>query len=166
MVKLYILLGGNLGDKQKIFADALFLLNEKVGKITAKSSIYETEPWGFESSDFFWNQALEISTSLSPEEVLLRTKQIESDLGRVRQSQQYNSRTMDIDILFYGDQIINHENLTIPHSRILERKFVLVPLHEIAPDLVHPVFQKSIGHLLEECTDTLRISPIPIPSPK
>jgi 2-amino-4-hydroxy-6-hydroxymethyldihydropteridine diphosphokinase len=157
MIKLYILLGGNLGDKNRIFSDARARLNEKVGKITALSAVYETEPWGFESDDLFWNQVVEISTSLSPEEVLRQTQQTELKLGRIRKANQYDSRIIDIDILFYGDQVVEEENLSIPHPRIQERKFVLVPLSEMVPDLIHPVFQKSIRQLLAECADPLKV---------
>jgi len=166
MIKLYILLGGNLGDKQQVFSEARERLNQQVGTITNQSAIYETEPWGFESDDIFWNQILEISTAFSPEIVLQQTQQIERELGRIRKATQYDSRIIDIDILFYGDQIIKLENLTVPHPRVQERKFALVPLSEIAQELIHPVFQKSIRQLLNECTDSLKVSPIPNPSPK
>jgi len=160
MEKLYLLLGGNLGDKEMIFYEVKRLLSEKVGKITAQSEIYETEPWGFESKDMFWNQALEISTVLSPMEVLRETQQTETLLGRIRKSNSYDSRMIDIDILFYNEQIIDGENIKIPHPRILERKFVLVPMAEIAPGLIHPVFQKTINQLLEECADKLWVEKI------
>ena len=157
MIKLYLLLGGNLGDKSQVFKETTKLINEKVGKITRQSHIYETEPWGFESSDLFWNQVLELAVLISPQEVLNSTQQIEHQLGRTRAAQHYDSRIIDIDILFYGDQIISLENLTIPHPRIQDRKFALVPLNEIAPDLIHPVLQKSISQLLLECPDQLRV---------
>lgn len=157
MIKLYILLGGNLGDKQKVFSEAKARLKELIGQITAQSAIYETEPWGFESEDIFWNQVLEISTALSPEKALEQTQQIERELGRIRKANQYDSRIIDIDILFYGDQIIKTENLIVPHPRIQERKFALVPLCEIAPELFHPIFQKSIRQLLDECQDSLSV---------
>ncbi|HAQ21221.1 MAG TPA: 2-amino-4-hydroxy-6-hydroxymethyldihydropteridine diphosphokinase [Prolixibacteraceae bacterium] len=161
MIRLYLLLGGNIGDKQKVFSETRDRLRNLLGKITAQSAVFETEPWGFESPDIFWNQALEISTSLSPEEVLAQTQIIEQKLGRIRKESQYSSRIIDIDILFYGDQIIHQENLVIPHPRIQERKFALVPLFEIAPELVHPVFQKSIGQMLEKCTDELMVKIVP-----
>ncbi len=160
MIKLYLLLGGNLGDKKKIFYEARTALKNQVGKITAQSDIYETEPWGFESADLFWNQILEIATNLSPEEVLRQTQQIEIELGRIRKLSQYSSRIIDIDILFYGEEIIQLPNLVIPHPRVQERKFALVPLNEIAPDLKHPVFQKTISQLLTECTDQLRVEKV------
>jgi 2-amino-4-hydroxy-6-hydroxymethyldihydropteridine diphosphokinase len=157
MTRLYLLLGGNIGDKQKIFMEAREYLNNRVGKIQLQSAVYETEPWGFESPDLFWNQALEILTGLSPEEVLTNTQLIEQELGRIRKENRFSSRLIDIDILFYGDQILNHSNLVIPHPRIQERNFVLIPLCEIVPDLVHPVFLKSISQLLQECNDQLRV---------
>ncbi len=166
MIKLYILLGGNLGDKLKVFSEARARLSLHVGAITNQSVLYETEPWGFESDDIFWNQVIELSTPLSPDEVLLQTQQIENELGRIRKANQYDSRIIDIDILFYGNQIVQTEKLVVPHPRIQERKFALVPLCEIAPELIHPVFQKSVMQILNECTDPLKVSPIPNPSPK
>jgi 2-amino-4-hydroxy-6-hydroxymethyldihydropteridine diphosphokinase len=136
------------------------MLSQQVGTITNQSAIYETEPWGFESTDIFWNQAIEISTDLSPEEVLQQTQQIEQALGRIRKANQYNSRTIDIDILFYDDQIIQTKNLVVPHPRIQERKFALAPLSEINPELIHPIFLKNIQQLLEECTDPLKVEKV------
>jgi len=160
MNKIYILLGGNLGDKKKVFSETRDRLNKQIGPVNAQSAIYETEPWGFESDDIFWNQVIEIETNFSPEEVLTQTQQIELELGRIRKLTQYDSRIIDIDILFYSRQIINLKNLIIPHPRIQERKFALVPLCEIAPDLIHPVFQKSIKQLLTECTDLLKVEKV------
>ena len=160
MVKIYLLLGGNLGDKKLVFEKATKFLKENVGAILQQSHIYETEPWGFESSDVFWNQVLELVTSLSPEEVLRQTQHIELELGRVRKERKYDSRIIDIDILFYGEEIIQLPNLEIPHPRIQERKFALVPLNEIAPKLKHPILQKNIDQLLAECTDQLRVEKV------
>lgn len=157
MEKVYLLLGGNLGDKKQVFEETEKLLIERVGKMTRKSRIYETEPWGFESTDLFWNQVLEFTVSLSPKEVLHEIQKIEQMLGRTRNEQQYGSRIIDIDILFYGNEIIHLPDLVIPHPRIQERKFVLMPLNEIAANLNHPVLQKTIGQLLAECTDLLRV---------
>ena len=161
MTKLYLLLGGNLGDKKSVFAEARMILEKAIGKITAQSALYETEPWGFDSEDLFWNQVLEISTVLSPDDVLQQTQKAELSLGRIRKANQYASRIIDIDILFYGELIINQANLIVPHPRIQERKFTLIPLCEIAPDLIHPVFQKNIRQLLDECTDPLKVVKVP-----
>lgn len=162
MIKLYLLLGGNLGNKQQVFADTRARLEKQVGIISASSAIYETEPWGFESEDLFWNQALELETDLSPEDVLAQTQLIEKELGRIRKEKQYDSRVIDIDILFFDDHIIKTGNLTVPHPRIQERKFALVPLCEIAGDFIHPLFQKSILELLDECLDQLKVKRIEI----
>ncbi len=157
MIKLYILLGGNLGDKQLIFSETRKRLAVQLGTITKESAIYETEPWGFESDDMFWNQALELETERTPEEALIQAHNIEYEMGRIRKVNQYDSRLIDIDILFFGNQVINQEYLVIPHPRIQDRKFVLVPLAEIAPEMVHPIFKKTINKLLEECTDQLSV---------
>lgn len=120
------------------------------------SSIYVTEPWGFES-ELFWNQAIIIETELSPLEVLGQTQAIETEMGRVRKSKHYEARTIDIDLLFYDDLELNTPGLTIPHPKMGERKFVLVPLNEIAPDKRHPVTKLSIREMLRICTDPLLV---------
>jgi 2-amino-4-hydroxy-6-hydroxymethyldihydropteridine diphosphokinase len=157
MPKVYLLLGGNMGDKRQVFDQTIGLLNDRVGDITRQSAIYETEPWGFESELLFWNQVLELSVNIPAEEVLERTQQIENQLGRLRLLEQYSSRVIDIDILFYDDKIIELPHLVIPHPRIQERKFALIPLNEIAPELIHPVLHKSIHQLLIECQDQLKV---------
>lgn len=160
MSKVYLLLGGNMGDKRWIFDQATTLLGERIGEITRQSSVYETEPWGFNSSNMFWNQVLELQVDIAAQKVLQRTLQIEQELGRTRKSNQYDSRVIDIDILFYDDQVIEMPELVIPHPRIQERKFVLVPLNEIIPEMVHPVLQKSIHQLLAECPDSLKVEKV------
>ena len=160
MAKLFLLLGGNLGDKKQIFETARTRLSEELGKIIQYSSIYETEPWGFKAGNFFWNQALIIATYIQPMEVLHRTKIIEQELGRKRGQERYSSRTIDIDLLFY-DQLVSHKpKLELPHPRMIDRKFVLEPLAEIAPNWIHPVFLKTVVELLENCTDTLKVQRI------
>ena len=157
MIKVYLLLGGNLGDKRQVFDETVRLIGERVGPITGQSHIYETEPWGFESEDLFWNQALELWVELSAREVLVRCQQIEKEIGRIRKAEQYDSRIMDIDILFYGNEIVESPGLEIPHPRISERRFVLVPLNEIAAGFIHPVKSKTIAQLLDECPDPLKV---------
>ncbi|WP_430971712.1 2-amino-4-hydroxy-6-hydroxymethyldihydropteridine diphosphokinase [Sunxiuqinia rutila] len=157
MAKVFLLLGGNLGNKKVIFNQALALLEEAVGKIEQQSAIYETEPWGFESEDLFWNQVVVLETRLDADSLLQETQQIEYQLGRVRHGAQYSSRLIDLDILFYDQLILNQPRLEIPHPRMGERRFVLEPLAEIAPDFIHPASKKTIAQLLAECTDQLAV---------
>jgi 2-amino-4-hydroxy-6-hydroxymethyldihydropteridine diphosphokinase len=151
---LYLLLGSNLGEKKKQINQAVDLIVAKIGPVIKQSSFYETEPWGFSSKENFLNKALQILTSLSPEEVMQKIGEIEKWFGRERSGKSYSSRTMDIDILFYDGLVLDKEILKIPHPLIQDRRFVLVPLDEIAHELVHPVFLKTIEELLRECSDS------------
>ncbi|HKJ41515.1 MAG TPA: 2-amino-4-hydroxy-6-hydroxymethyldihydropteridine diphosphokinase, partial [Sunxiuqinia sp.] len=128
MSRLFLLLGGNLGNKKQVFANCLKLIQSRIGEIKTASSIYETEPWGFESDDLFWNQAILVETKLKPEQVLKETQQIEHELGRVRKQDQYVSRLMDVDLLLYDDVVLQTSTLELPHPRMAERRFVLAPL--------------------------------------
>ncbi len=157
MAKLFLLLGGNLGDKNQIFSDARKRLEEELGPIVQLSSVYETEPWGFESEDLFWNQVVVIETALDPIDVLKHTKAIELELGRIRKAARYTSRLIDIDLLFYDALVFHEPNLELPHPRMIDRRFVLEPLAEVAADFIHPVFQQSIVALLEDCSDELAV---------
>lgn len=158
MAKLFLLLGGNLGDKEHIFSTGRKRLEEELGKTIRMSSVFETEPWGFQSDDLFWNQVILIGTERSPLDVLKRTKAIELELGRVRGGERYSSRPIDIDLLFYDELVLHTPALELPHPRIIDRRFVLEPLAEIVPDMVHPVFGQTIIELLENCTDTLQVN--------
>lgn len=157
METAYLLLGGNLGDREDVIKKTITLLNHKTGIVKQVSSFYETEPWGMLNAQNFMNVALRLSTTLSAFELLDVLLAIEEQLGRKRNPliTEYESRSIDIDILFYGSAIIQSSRLTVPHPRIQLRKFVLVPLCEIAPEFIHPVFQKSIFTLLNECQDKL-----------
>ena len=135
MSEVFLLLGGNVGNKHKIFFETVELIKIRIGTISAASSLYETEPWGF-VSDLFWNQALKVNTTMKPEELLDNLLGIENDMGRRRISDEYEARPIDIDIMFYNDSNIDTDRLTIPHPLIGQRKFVLVPLNEIAPDKI------------------------------
>jgi len=152
MAEVYILLGGNVGDKSNIFEETRKQISERIGPITKRSSVYITEPWGFKS-DLFWNQAIVTETALLPHEVLKQTQAIEINMGRIIKSAHYIARVMDIDLLFYNDMQLNTPDLILPHPRIGERKFVLVPLNEIAPDKRHPVSGLKIHEMLLRCTD-------------
>jgi len=151
---IYLFLGSNLGDRKKQMDEALDLIPEMIGEVTKRSSFYETEPWGFSSEEFFLNIAMQTLTSLSPEEVMRKIDEIEKRFGRERSDSGYSSRTMDIDILFYDDLVLDQDILKIPHPMLKDRRFVIVPLNEIAHELIHPVFLKTIGELLQDCTDT------------
>jgi len=157
MNEVFILLGGNVGDKSKIFDETRKLIGERIGFITKHSSVYITESWGFES-DLFWNQALVLETALSPHELLYQTQAIEIEMGRIRKSDHYEPRIIDIDILFYDDLQLNTPDLTLPHPKIGLRKFVLAPLNEIAPDKVHPVSGLKVQEMLGICPDLLTVS--------
>jgi len=132
---------------------ALDKIAEVVGIIVSRSSVYETEPWGFQSSDQFLNMVIGVDTNLKPSGLLGRLLMIESLLGRLRDGKQYSSRIIDIDILLYGRQKVDTISLKIPHPRMHQRNFVLMPLCEIAPRIVHPVLGKTMTELLNECKD-------------
>lgn len=151
MAKAYLSLGTNLGNKRRNLVTAAALLAERVGDILALSEIYETEPWGFDSSNLFLNAALILETACSPLELLQATRLIEIEMGRIAKSDgSYEDRIIDIDILLYDDVVMQTDRLTLPHPLMHTRRFVLEPLAEIAPDVIHPVFQKTINQLMTE----------------
>lgn len=157
-MKVYFSIGSNLEDREFNIEDALERIVENIGIVTKSSSIYETEPWGFTADENFLNIAAEAETDLDPAEVLDLVKKIENRMGRIRDEKvQYTSRIIDIDILLYGDMIIDDASLKVPHPLMHERNFVLVPLNEIAPDLIHPVFGQTISELLSACSDTMAV---------
>lgn len=153
MNQVFLLIGGNLGNRFGLLNAAKEAISKNVGVILKESSIYETAPWGFEAEQDFLNQVIIVSTSLEPIKVLRKCQIIEDKLGRLRQSKQYASRTMDIDILFYNDEIIDIPDLTIPHKQLHKRKFTLEPLIEIAKDFKHPIFNKTLIEILKNCND-------------
>jgi 2-amino-4-hydroxy-6-hydroxymethyldihydropteridine diphosphokinase len=153
-------LGGNMGDRLGNLRKSLTLLNETCGTIVKASSVYETDAWGSDSEKKYLNQVVQLETLLSAEELLERTLQAELRLGRLRTDKQNSDRTADIDILLFNSEIRDLKNLHLPHPRLHLRKFVLIPLCEIAPDLLHPVFKKTIHDLLQNCEDNLNVSAI------
>ena len=153
----YLLLGGNVDDRKYYLNRARQKILSNIGKIKQCSSIFETEPWGFKSEDLFLNQVVITETEKNPEEILNEITIIESELGRVRSNEGYSSRTIDIDILFFNNDVFDKKDLTIPHPGLHQRRFVLEPLNEIAPDYIHPVLKKSVSELLSECNDTLQV---------
>jgi len=145
--RVYLLLGSNLGDREGVIKQAIDLIEKKIGTVHSKSSVYETEPWGKTDQPGFLNLALEVVTSLSALEVLEEALAIEKQLGRVR-LERWGSRIIDIDIIFFNQEIIHiKERLTVPHPEMQNRKFVLEPLCEIAPDFRHPVLNQTIRQL-------------------
>ena len=160
---VFLGLGTNLGDREAWLKKALELINESVAPVIACSGIYETEPWGFETGTDFLNLVAQVHTDLNPAELLKKLALIENQLGRKRGNRKYISRTIDIDILLYGNRVINRPDLKIPHPLIQERRFVLVPLCDLAAELVHPVLNKTFAVLLDECRDEGNIKKISPP---
>lgn len=154
MNSVILLIGGNEGNRLKNMQEAMELMGTRIGKINKCSSIYESAPWGFAHQQNFLNQVVELSTALSAPEVLNVAKQIEKELGRKPKTRDgYEGRTMDIDILFFNDEIIELPLLIVPHPKIQERRFTLLPLAEGWANLVHPVLGKTMRILLDECAD-------------
>ena len=151
MAIAYLALGTNIGNRRRNMITAAALLAERVGDVLALSGFYETEPWGFQSENTFLNAALRLETFLSPLELLKATQQIEAEMGRTQKSNgTYHDRIIDIDILLYDDLILQTPELTLPHPLMQDRRFVMEPLLEIAPNVVHPVFKKTIVSLIRE----------------
>ena len=157
MKKVFLGIGTNLGARETNLTNAVGKIADTIGPVTKSSSVYETEPWGFISGNKFLNMVVEVETKLTPSGVLGAILMIETLLGRTRGRKQYSSRIIDIDILLYEDLVIDEISLKIPHPLMHERKFVLVPLCEIAPDIIHPVLGKSILVLLSDCIDRSNI---------
>jgi 2-amino-4-hydroxy-6-hydroxymethyldihydropteridine diphosphokinase len=152
MNKAYLLIGGNLGDRMAYLTQSKFFIENQCGKIITQSSYYETEAWGMKEQPSFLNQVILIETSFLADELLTHLLSIEKHLGRER-SIPLGPRTIDIDILYFNDEQVDSAQLTIPHPRMTERNFVLIPLNEIAPQFLHPVFLKTTQDLLIECKD-------------
>lgn len=154
----HLSLGTNLGNKLENLKNAITKIST-LGKVIKISSVYQTPPWGFKSDDFY-NIAITLETSLIADELIEQLLLFETELGRVRKGENvgYQARPLDIDIIFYNDEIINTEKLTVPHPRMHERNFVLIPLIEITAKFYHPTLNKTLEQLLQECTDTSEIT--------
>lgn len=156
MNRAYLLTGGNLGKRWDNLQTAFKHIGDRCGKVVAQSAIYETAAWGKEDQQAFLNQVLLLETDLAPEALMQALLEIEQAMGRVRQ-EKFGPRLIDIDILFIDDLILNTSLLQLPHPAIAERRFVLVPMQELAPHFIHPVHQRSISDLLSICPDHLDV---------
>jgi len=152
----YLLTGGNLGDRAESLKNAAAMVEKEAGRILTRSHLYETAAWGTTNQPDYLNQALLIETNLTAIELLHTILTIEKQLGRFRQ-EKYGARIIDIDILFFNSEILKTEQLIVPHPHLQNRRFVLVPMVEIAADYCHPVLNKTMSALLEECPDPLDV---------
>ncbi len=162
MQTAYLLLGGNQGNVPETFSRVLALLKDHDIYVHAVGSLYKSEPWGMEWANMFYNQAIAIRTRLSPPDLMQRLLAIEKKLGRKRRSGKVEARTIDIDILFYGQKVVSLPGVDIPHPRLHLRRFTLEPLSDIASGFIHPLLGKDVGQLLHECTDTLKTEKVSV----
>jgi 2-amino-4-hydroxy-6-hydroxymethyldihydropteridine diphosphokinase len=154
MNSIFLLLGSNLGNRQDYLQEAIRLIEQHIAPVIKTSSIYETQSWGKTDAPDYLNQVVVLETDIPAREILRKILNIELILGR-RREEKWGSRTIDIDILFYGMEIINEDGLHVPHPELHKRRFTLEPLTEIAPDFVHPVLNKSILLIKSELKDSL-----------
>ena len=159
---VFLSLGGNLGNTQEIFERCYPMIENKVGAILEQSSLYRTAAWGLTDQADFINQVILLETNLLPEDILTEIQAIEKELGRER-TITWGPRTLDLDILFIDQHIIQTTDLRVPHPHIQDRKFILIPLQEIAGEYMHPVFKKTMIQLLQETNDTTAVTLIPNP---
>lgn len=152
MNQAFILLGTNLGDKMANLQEAISLIKKNNIVICCKSMIYETDAWGNTNQDNFYNQVIEVNTELCANDLLQTLLQIETQMGRIR-NQKWEARIIDLDILYFNHEIIDTENLKVPHPYLHVRRFTLTPLAQIAPDFLHPDFNKTNTELLQNCSD-------------
>lgn len=158
MPTAYLGLGSNKGERISFIETAIAEIAEiEKTKLIRTSSVYETEPWGIKGQDDYLNSVSEIQTDLSATELLKALKEIESRIGRTVTAK-WSEREIDIDLLFYGNDVLNDETIHVPHAEIENRKFVLIPMNELAPDMIHPVLNKSISVLLHETSDDLKVT--------
>ena len=158
LTRVVLSLGSNLGDRYQNLSKAVELIKERIGSIDQISKLYETPPVGFEASQDFINLCLSIYTTLSPEEFIRITQKIESEMGRIRSKKGYSSRPMDIDIIFFGSQIIENEKLSIPHPRFRDRLFVLQPLIDLDVKIIDPVTLLTAKQMIDQKIDKSSLS--------
>jgi 2-amino-4-hydroxy-6-hydroxymethyldihydropteridine diphosphokinase len=156
MNKVYLLIGGNMGDRMANLEMAIKLIEQQIGNIELKSSIYETAAWGQTNQPDFLNQALLVHTQLEAAELMSKLLSIENLMGRIR-TIKLGPRTIDLDIIYFNNDVISTSLITIPHPKLAERKFVLAPLFEIAPHYLHPILNKTNASMLKECGDSLAV---------
>jgi 2-amino-4-hydroxy-6-hydroxymethyldihydropteridine diphosphokinase len=156
---VFLLLGTNLGNRAKNLRFAIQRLEDSIGKIVRLSSVYETAAWGKSDQPEFYNQVIQMECDLNPFQLMESLINIEKEMGRVRLVK-WGPRVIDLDILFYGNMVMSTSDLTLPHPGIPDRLFTLIPLNELAPDLVHPVLNKTISDLLAACPDKLVVTPV------
>ena len=152
MNTVFLQLGSNMDNRNAYLKNANKLIAEEIGAIQKKSKIYESVPWGVENQNNYLNQVLEIKSEFSAEEVLGKVLQIEDKIGRIR-DEKWGERIIDIDILLFNDSIVEKDGICIPHIHLHNRRFVLIPLNEVAPSFIHPKYNKTIEELLSECKD-------------
>lgn len=153
MAEIFLSLGSNQGDRLLILLEATRQIDKCIGKVCDNSYLIETEPWGFTSEMPFYNVNLKVETTLAPLQVLSKILEIEKKLGRLRTGKEYSNRSIDIDLLFYNHDIINYDNLHVPHPHLHKRRFVLDPLVSLIPDYKHPVLKLTISQLYENLDD-------------
>ena len=154
---IYLIIGGNMGERESNLQKCKSLIINALGDIISESAVYETAAWGKTNQPSFLNQVFFLESNLNPHQILATCLAIESQMGRVRH-EKWEARKIDIDILLFNDEVIDEEDLSIPHPHMKNRRFVLKPLADIAPNVVHPVYNKTIMELLENCPDTLEVT--------
>ena len=156
MKEVYLLIGGNIGDRLYFLREAIRLISHKCGSISRSSAVYETAAWGKEDQPAFLNQVLIIQTQMEPSVLMAVILEIEQEMGRLRRERN-GERNIDIDILYYENDVVELQDLIIPHPRIYMRKFALIPLVELNPAKIDPLHNKTIQELLEACPDSLEV---------